>query len=130
MKTLAKNRLHSSARLSLMALVGLALAGGAEAVRGKSALDGFDPNANGAVRVRLTPERAARDSVRRLRGKHGADLNLAVLHRRRAPHRAGHACRDTIPAITAVVHVATAVSIMPRRHRRDCFCAPDVAVRW
>src|SRR5438105_5148442 len=33
-----------------MALVGLALAGGA-AVRGQSALDGFDPNANGIVRV-------------------------------------------------------------------------------
>jgi Domain of unknown function (DUF5122) beta-propeller len=49
-KTLAKNRLHSSARLSLMTLVGLALAGGA-AVRGQSALDGFDPNANGPVFV-------------------------------------------------------------------------------
>src|SRR6266446_6280639 len=34
-----------------MALVSLALMGGAEAVRGQSALDGFDPNANGAVRV-------------------------------------------------------------------------------
>src|SRR6266478_9276453 len=34
-----------------MALVGLALAGGAAAVRGQSALDGFDPNANGVVRV-------------------------------------------------------------------------------
>jgi hypothetical protein len=40
-----------SARFSLMALVGLALAGGAAAVRGQSALDGFDPNANGLVRV-------------------------------------------------------------------------------
>src|SRR5438445_7404149 len=34
-----------------MALVGLALVGGAAAVRGQSALDGFDPNANGTVRV-------------------------------------------------------------------------------
>ncbi|MFZ3374823.1 MAG: delta-60 repeat domain-containing protein, partial [Chthoniobacterales bacterium] len=34
-----------------MALVGLALVGGAAAVRGQSALDGFDPNANGVVRV-------------------------------------------------------------------------------
>src|SRR4029077_1894189 len=50
MKTLAKNRSHSSARLSLMTLVGLALAGGA-AVRGQSALDGFDPNANDLVEV-------------------------------------------------------------------------------
>ena len=34
-----------------MALASLALAGGAEAVRGQSALDGFDPNANGRVDV-------------------------------------------------------------------------------
>src|SRR5438309_574794 len=51
MKTSAGNRLRSSARFSLMALVGLALAGGAAAVRGQSALDGFDPNANGTVYV-------------------------------------------------------------------------------
>src|SRR5207253_2483492 len=51
MKDLAGNRLRSSARFSLMALVGLALAGGAAAVCGQSALDGFDPNANGVVRV-------------------------------------------------------------------------------
>src|SRR5437868_11146193 len=51
MKTLAGNRLRSSARFSLMTLVGLVLAGGAAAVRGQSALDGFDPNANGTVRV-------------------------------------------------------------------------------
>src|SRR5438445_8227992 len=51
MKDLAGNRLRSSARFSLMALVGLTLAGGAAAVRGQSALDGFDPNANGRVRV-------------------------------------------------------------------------------
>src|SRR5207302_4437645 len=51
MKNSAGNRLRSSARFSLMALVGLALAGGAAVVRGQSALDGFDPNANGTVRV-------------------------------------------------------------------------------
>src|SRR5438876_823003 len=51
MKTSAGNRLRSSARFSLMTLVGLALAGGAAVVRGQSALDGFDPNANGAVYV-------------------------------------------------------------------------------
>src|SRR5437868_4552953 len=51
MKNSAGNRLRSSARFSLMALVGLALAGGAAAVCGQSALDGFDPNANGVVRV-------------------------------------------------------------------------------
>src|SRR5437667_5249241 len=51
MKTSAGNRLRSSARFSLMALVGLTLVGGAVAVRGQSALDGFDPNANGSVDV-------------------------------------------------------------------------------
>src|SRR5437667_1519513 len=51
MKTSAGNRLRSSARFSLMALVGLTLAGGAAAVRAQSALDAFDPNANGVIRV-------------------------------------------------------------------------------
>src|SRR5436853_576211 len=51
MKNSAGNRLRSFARFSLMVFVGLALAGGAAAVRGQSALDGFDPNANGAVFV-------------------------------------------------------------------------------
>src|SRR5438132_3858140 len=51
MKNSAGNRLRSSARFSLMALVGLALAGGAAAVRGQSARDGFDPNANDSVYV-------------------------------------------------------------------------------
>src|SRR5436853_314028 len=51
MKNLAKNRLGSFARFSLMALIGLTLASGAAAVRGQSALDGFDPNANGTVNV-------------------------------------------------------------------------------
>src|SRR5437660_1919204 len=51
MKNSAGNRLRSSARFSLMALVGLALAGGGAAVRGQSALDGFDPNANDSVYV-------------------------------------------------------------------------------
>src|SRR5207245_5668923 len=51
MKNSAGNRLRSFARFSLMVFVGLALAGGAAAVRGQSALDGFDPNANDVVRV-------------------------------------------------------------------------------
>src|SRR5438309_4288204 len=51
MKNSAKNRLRSSVRFSLMVLAGLALAGGAAAVRGQSALDGFDPNVNGPVFV-------------------------------------------------------------------------------
>src|SRR5438552_4006219 len=51
MKNLAGNRLRWSVRFSLMALVGLTLAGGAAAVRGQSALDGYDPNANSTVFV-------------------------------------------------------------------------------
>src|SRR5438552_1978087 len=51
MKNSAGNRLRLSARFSLLALVGLVLAGGAAAMRGQSALDGFDPNANDVVRV-------------------------------------------------------------------------------
>ncbi len=50
MKNLAGHRVRSSARFGLIALVGLTLARGA-AVRGQSALDSFDPNANGNVRV-------------------------------------------------------------------------------
>src|SRR5207302_10983194 len=51
MKNSAGNSFRSSARFSLMALVGLTLASGAAAVCGQSALDGFDPNANGTVYV-------------------------------------------------------------------------------
>src|SRR5713226_9409759 len=51
MKNSAGNRLRWSARFSLMALVSLALAGGAATVRGQSALDGFDPDANGTILV-------------------------------------------------------------------------------
>ena len=51
MKSSAGTRLRSFSQFRLMALVGLALAGGVTAALGQSALDGFDPNANGAVRV-------------------------------------------------------------------------------
>ncbi len=40
-------------QFSLLLLVAALLAGGTRAVRGQSALDGFDPNANGAIRVFL-----------------------------------------------------------------------------
>ena len=51
MKNSAGNGLRFSARFSLMALAALAIVGVATAVRGQSALDGFDPNANGTVVV-------------------------------------------------------------------------------
>ena len=49
----AFNRATSKAKKAALLLFSVAvlLAGGAAAVRGQSALDGFDPNANGAVRV-------------------------------------------------------------------------------
>jgi hypothetical protein len=40
-------------------------------------------------------------------GKHDADPNLEVLHRRRVPHRAGHECRISIPLMAAFVYVAS-----------------------
>src|SRR5438309_1203319 len=49
MKNSAGNRLRSSARFSLITLLGLALADGAAVVHGQSALDGFDPNASSSV---------------------------------------------------------------------------------
>jgi uncharacterized delta-60 repeat protein len=51
MKTSVKNRLRSFGRLCLIACAGLTLAVATKGVRGQSALDGFDPNADGAVRV-------------------------------------------------------------------------------
>jgi len=46
-------RATSQAKKATLLLLSIAvlLAGGATVVRGQSALDGFDPNANGAIRV-------------------------------------------------------------------------------
>src|SRR6266576_1259683 len=49
-KTRATSKATRKAALVLFS-VAVLLAGGAAAVRGQSALDGFDPNANGLVRV-------------------------------------------------------------------------------
>ena len=60
------------------------------------------------------------------RGRHGADLNGQVSDRRRAPHRAEHACRGSIPVIAERVHVRCC----PRRRRLpDCFCACAAKLR-
>src|SRR4051794_17194958 len=60
------------------------------------------------------------------RGRHGADLNGQVSDRRRAPHRAEHACRGSIPIIADRVHVRCC-----RRRRRvpDYFCACAAMLR-
>ena len=50
---------------------------------------------------------------------------MAVTPRRRAPHRAGHACRVSIPAIVAFVHMASADSNKAKRHQRGCFCVRE-----
>ena len=64
-----------------------------------------------------------------IEGKHGAEPNLAVSPRRRAPHRAGHACRGIILAIVAFVHLAFAGPNTVTRSRLDCFFARTVAPR-
>ena len=60
-------------------------------------------------------------------GRHGADLNRQVPNRRRAPHRAEHACRGIIPSIAIVVHAWAS----PRRWRRrpGCSCVSVVEHR-
>ena len=66
-------------------------------------------------------------SVGALEGKHGAEPNVAVSPRRRAPHGAGHACEDIILAIAAFVYMAIADANIVTRRRRDCFFARAVA---
>jgi hypothetical protein len=65
-------------------------------------------------------------SVNGWRGRHGADLNGQVSDRRRAPHRAEHACRGSIPVIADRVHVRC------RRRRRlaGCSCARAAKLRF
>ena len=62
-----------------------------------------------------------------IEGKHGAEPNLAVSPRRRAPHRAGHACGGIILAIVAFVHLAFAGPNTVTRRRLDCFFVRIVA---
>ena len=64
-----------------------------------------------------------------IEGKHDAEPNLAVSPRRRAPHRAGHACRGIILAIVTFVHLAFAGPNTVTRRRLDCFFARIVAPR-
>jgi hypothetical protein len=62
-------------------------------------------------------------------GKHGADLNLAVLYRRRAAQRAGHECRTTILPMAAFVYAVFAMTRRPRRGLGGCSCADGAAAR-
>ena len=58
---------------------------------------------------------AAARTAGRIEGQHGAGLNLAVLSRRRAPHRAGqHACRASILPRAGLVYAAPAMMVRPR----------------
>jgi len=65
----------------------------------------------------------------RLAGKRGVDLNLQVLYRRRAPHRAGHECRTSILPMRAFVYAAAAALERPRLHLAVCSCAPAAEAR-
>ena len=62
-------------------------------------------------------------------GKHGADLNLEVLYRRRAPHRAGHECRTSILPMRAFVYAAAAMPGRPRVFLAVCSYAAVAAAR-
>ena len=64
-----------------------------------------------------------------LRGKHGADLNLAVRLDAVPPHRAGHACGASIAAIVAFVHVMSANLPAAMPGQPGCSCVRDVAAR-
>ena len=55
------------------------------------------------------------------RGRHGADLNGQVSDRRRAPHRAEHACRGIIPVIAERVHVPPAAGDVEEPEEADLF---------
>ena len=68
-------------------------------------------------------------SLPKFGGKHGAARNLQVLHRRRAPHRAGHACRPTILPTMAFVHAVPARQARLIRSQAVCSCAPGAATR-
>ena len=66
----------------------------------------------------------------RLEGQHGAELNLAVLSRRRAPHRAGqHACRASILPKAGFVYAAPAMTGRPPWGLAVCSRACGAAAR-
>jgi hypothetical protein len=65
----------------------------------------------------------------RIEGKHGAELNVAVLHRRRAPHRAGHECRTTILPMVAFVYAAVATTGRASRGLAASFCVQGAGGR-
>jgi len=62
-------------------------------------------------------------------GKHGADLNLEVLYRRRAAQRAGHECRTTILPMAAFVYAVFAMTRTPRHGLAGCSCADGAAAK-
>jgi hypothetical protein len=63
-------------------------------------------------------------------GQHGAERDLAVLSRRRAPHRAGqHACRASILRRMAFVYAVPAMTGRPRWGLAVCSCARGAAAR-
>jgi len=66
----------------------------------------------------------------RIEGQHGAGLNMAVLSRRRAPHRAGqHACRASILGRAGFVYAAPAMTGRTPRGLAVCSYACGAAAR-
>jgi hypothetical protein len=66
----------------------------------------------------------------RIKGQHGAELNLAVLPRRRAPHRSGqHACRTSILPRAGFVYATPAMTGRPRWGLAVGSCACGAAAK-
>ena len=73
--------------------------------------------------------RTAAGEPARIEGKHGAELNRQVLHRRRAPHRAGHECRTNILPVAAFVYAAFATTDRASHCLAVCSCAQGAGGR-
>jgi hypothetical protein len=92
-------------------------------------MEGYRRYPSGWVGARPGSERTARRELGRIEGKHGVELNLAVLHRRRALHRAGHECGTVILPMMAFVHVWSATAGRQARYQAGCSGARVAAVR-
>ena len=82
-----------------------------------------------AAHWRLTLWWTAGKSLPGSRGKHGADLNLAVKLDAVPPHRAGHACGAIIAAIVAFVHVMSINQGTASPRPPGCSCVQGAAAK-
>jgi hypothetical protein len=87
------------------------------------------PRRLGGAKASPGSERTVLVEPARIAGKHGADHNLPVLSRRRAPHRAGHECRASILPNMAFVHISSATRYRPSRYQAACSYVPAAVCR-